>query len=210
MAVKKLKVALSEAANTADGISASGTVPITYADTVWEDMRIIPSAFDFAGSADPNLISWQPAGSGTTFKAWEFTTSDEAFVLVQMPHSYKVGSDVYIHIHWTPHSRGTAESGKTVKWAVDYSWANIGSAFGASAKIALTDTCTGTNHLHEMTPTSAIAGATKGISSMLILRIFRDTGDSWATNTANNNPILLEVDLHYELDTAGSSTETAK
>lgn len=179
-------------------------------DTSWDDLRIVPSAFDFAGSADPNLVSWQPSGGGATFKAWEFTTSDEAFFLCQLPHSWRLGSDLKAHIHWTPGARGTAEADKTVAWKLDISAASIGAVFPASSTLDLTDTCTGTNHLHEISPSVTLSGAGLGLSAMLMCRIYRHTGDSWATNTAGNCPILLEVDFHYEVDAFGSDSELSK
>ena len=56
----ELKDALSNGLNTAEGISASGEEPITYEDTVWDDLRIVPGAFSFGGSSDPTLRDWQP------------------------------------------------------------------------------------------------------------------------------------------------------
>lgn len=210
MANKKLADALNEEVNVSKTIKCSATTPIEYTDTVWEDLRIVPSAFDFAGSADPNLVSWQPGGSGTTFKAWEFAPSDEAFFTMQLPHAWKEGTDLKCHIHWTPQKRGNEENGKTVAWKLNYSWANRDAAFVASAVIDMTDACSGTDHLHEMSVEATITGAGKTISSMMICRIFRDAGDTWATNTTGNLPLLLEVDFHYQIDVAGSVSSTSK
>jgi hypothetical protein len=214
MAKKQLKVALSEAANTADGIVASGVTPITYNNTVWEDIRILPSAFDFAGTGDPTLVDWQPAGSGTTFKVWQFALDNQGFFTVQVPHSYKLGTDIYCHVHWTPGTRGNEEAANVVAWKLDYSWANINSNFGASATIDMSDACDGTDHKHQMSPDIVIDGHTvaKGISSMLVCRLYRHdvAGDTWAGTNSGQRPILLEVDFHFEVDTAGSALITTK
>ena len=53
-------------------------------------------------------------------------------------------------------------------------------------------------------------GSGKNISSMLICRVYRDTGDTWATNTAGNCPILLEIDFHFPIDALGSASVSAK
>lgn len=84
-------------------------------EPVWDDVRIVPSSFDFAGNHDPVIVNFQPGGSGTTFKVWEFALDDEAFFSVQLPHGYKVGSDIKAHIHWTPGARGNEEIGKAVR-----------------------------------------------------------------------------------------------
>lgn len=214
MAKKRLRTALSEAANTADGILASGATPITYSATVWDDLRILPSAFDFAGSGDPSIVTWQPGGSGATFRVWEFQLDDQGFFTCQIPHTYKLGTDIYCHVHWTPGTRGNEEGTNAVAWKLDYSWANINGVFGASATIDMTDACQSTDHAHLMSPDAVIDGhtAAKGISSMLVCRIYRHdvAGDTWAGTASGQLPILLELDFHYEIDTAGSATISAK
>jgi len=177
--------------------------------TVWEDMRILPSQFDRPGVTDPTIQNWQPAGSGTTFKVWCFNQTQAGYFTVQLPHSYKEGSNISAHVHWTPKDRGVAENTKTVAWKMDYSWANIDGTFGASATIDMTDTCTGTNDKHKMTPGATIVGTSKTISSMLVCKIYRDAGDTWVGTTANG-PALLELDFHYEINSIGSKTISSK
>lgn len=173
----------------------------------WEDNRIVPGFFQFAGSNDPTQIGWQPGGSGATFQVYEFDASDEVFFTVQMPHNYKEGSDLKAHVHWTPGTNGNEENTKTVAWKLDYSWSNIGAAFGASATVDMTDTCSGVDHQHELSPSATISGSGKTISSMLVCRLYRDTGDTWAGSTG---PLLLEFDLHYQINSIGSVQETSK
>jgi hypothetical protein len=197
------------------GVQVTGDTTLLTGDhvrlenVVWDDLRIVPSAFDFAGGRDPALADWRPGGSGTTFKVWEFTTNDQAFFTCQIPHSYKPGTSLKPHVHWTPGDRGTAETVKTVAWKLDYAVANIDGTLDASANVDLTDTCTGTNDKHEISLSGTIPGTGLTISAMLVCRIYRDAGDSWATNTAGNCPILLEIDFHFEIDRLGSDNETS-
>lgn len=189
---------------------ADGTYVMNGNATVWDDLRIVPGAFDYAGTGDPVLIDYQPGGSGTTFKVYSFQASQQAFFTVQIPHNYKEGSSIYCHTHWTPGTRGNEEDGKTVAWKLDYSWASINGNFGASTTADMTDTCDGTDHKHQMSPDIEIVGTGKGISSMLICRVFRDAGDSWVGTTAAQSPIFLEIDFHYMLDTVGSRAQSSK
>ena len=188
----------------------AGHGDIDYLDETWDDLRIVPGAFQFAGSADPTLSAWQPTGAGATFQVYEFTNADEVFFSIQMPHKYVQGSDLKPHIHWTPRARGVAESGKTVAWKLDYTIADVDENFIASATVDLTDTCSGVNEKHEITVSETIVGTNLLISHMIIGRIYRDAGDSWATNTPGNRPVLLEFDIHYQLDTIGSQNEVSK
>ena len=188
----------------------AGHGDIDYLEETWDDLRIVPGAFQFAGSSDPTLSAWQPTGAGATFQVYEFTNADEVFFSIQMPHKYVQGSDLKPHIHWTPRARGVAESGKTVAWKLDYTIADVDENFIASATVDLTDTCSGVNEKHEITVSETIVGTNLLISHMIIGRIYRDAGDSWATNTPGNRPVLLEFDIHYQLDTIGSQNEVSK
>ena len=213
-------VSFGDVMRTGDGgttdyteFEADGTMEFNGAATVWDDMRIVPGAFSFPGTADPTLESWQPAGSGTTFKVYKFKKNDEVQASVQLSHGYKEGSDVYFHVHWTPADRGIAEGTALVGWKVDYSWANIDGTFGASATVDLSDACQSTDDDHLMTPDVLVSGTGKTISSIFELRIYRsDTGadDTWAGGTGAQSPALLEFDIHYEKDTVGSRLTLTK
>ena len=179
----------------------------------WDDIRIIPGAFDFPGVADPTLVAYDVNGSGTSVYLYEFAKNDTASFTVQVPHTYQQGENIYVHVHWTPGANGAGENGVTVGWKVVYSWANIDGAFGNPATADCSDACAGTNHLHQMTPDVSITGTGKTISSMLLCNITRtDTGadDTWAGSGTGNLPLLLEVDFHIPIDTPGSRTSSAK
>lgn len=180
---------------------------------VWDDLRIVPGAFQFTGSSDPTLSSWQPGGSGAVFRVYKFQKNNEVFALVQMPHTYKEGTDLLFHIHWTPCNRGVAESGNKVGWKVDYSIANIDGVFGSSLTVDLSHTCSGVDDKHELTSSVVVPGTGLTISHIAILRIYRsDTGadDTWAGTLAAQSPAILEFDIHFQIDTMGSRQELVK
>ena len=102
------------------------------------------------------------------------------------------------------------ESGNTVAWKLDYTWANIGTVFPSSSNIDLSDICTGLDDYHEMSAEVDITGTGKGISSMLQCRIYRDTGDTWSSVVPGQLPLLLEFDIHYQIDTIGSRQSAIK
>lgn len=181
-------------------------------EVVWDDLRIVPSTFDFPGVSDPTLVAYQPGGSGVTFQVYEFQKGDYAYFSCQVPHGYKEGADIKFHIHWTPGTRGNEEAGKAVAWGIDYSWCNVTGTFAASAALDLTDTVTGTDHYHEITPDVSATGTGKTISSMLLCRIIRNNvaGDTWVGTASGQLPILLEVDIHIPHDTVGSRTSLTK
>lgn len=215
-------IAIDAAGNTY--IGDGGTTNYTHIDSggrlllggtaqTWEDIRIVPGAFQFPGVADPTLQSWQPGGAGATYKVYKFLINDEVHFTCQIPHNYKEGSDLKPHLHWTPCDRGNEENGNTVGWKIDYSWANTDAAFVSSATIDLSDACSGIDDQHELTDSGTITGTNKTISSVLQIRLYRsDTGadDIWVGATAALSPAILEFDLHYEVDSLGSDLELVK
>ncbi len=192
---------------------AGGEVTLHGTAKTWDDIRIVPGAFQFAGVSDPTLESWQPGGAGATFKVYKFKKDDEVFFTCQVPHNYLEGSDLLPHLHWTPGDRGNEENGATVGWKIDVSWANRGVVFPASETISLSDACTGTDDLHEKTASGNMSGTNKTISGVIQGRLYRsDTGadDTWAGAIAAQSPIILEIDFHYEIDGLGSDLERTK
>ena len=188
-------------------IDCGANKTIELAQIVWDDVRIGIGSFDRPGISDPAIIAYQPTGAGLSIYLYEFALNDIASFVVQLPHKYKEGEDIYVHAHWTPGPNGVAESGNFVGWKVDYSWANVDGTFSAVSTADLSDVCDGTDDKHQMTPEVLIDGTGKTISSMLICNIRRtDTGadDTWAGTGAGNLPILLEVDFHFPIDTIGS------
>ena len=186
---------------------ADGTLKFVGDATVFDDMRIIPGSFDRPGISDPAYITYDVNGGGTSTYLTEWAVNDIASFTVQLPHSYHEGEDLDVHLHWTPGPNGAGENGATVGWKIQYSWANIDGTYGNMIEADLSDACDGTNHKHQMTPTVAIMGSGKTMSSVLVCNITRtDTGadDTWAGVGAGNLPMLLEVDFHFPKDTIGS------
>ena len=192
-------------------IDENGNMTLHGDATVWDDIRIVPSIWDVPGLKDPDQISYQPTGVGASFTVYGFAKDDQGWFTIQMPHSYKEGSTMYAHVHWTPGSRGNEEVGHVVQWRLDYTFASINGTFPASQTIGMPDTCDGLDDKHQMTPEVAISGTGIGISSQMIGRIYRynHASDTWA-GVAPNLPLFLEFDIHYEIDALGSKTSSAK
>jgi hypothetical protein len=131
---------------------------------------------------------------------------NEVFFTLQMPHSWKEGSDIYPHVHWVPES--DLGVGEAVEWGLEYTWASIGSTFGDTTIISsdvpeIPNPTTGT---HELTRLGTIDGSGETLSSMIVCRVFRDgVSDNYSGNAG-----LMEIDFHYEIDTIGSRQEFIK
>lgn len=189
----------------------SKTILINEDGIIWDDLRIVPGAFQFLGSGDPTLQDW--VMDSKTFKVYTFVKNDAVYASCQMPHSYKEGSDLRFHIHWTPKDRGSEESGNLVGWKVDYSIADVMGNFVSAGIADLSDACSGEDDRHEISASVNVDGTGLHISHVIMLKIYRsDTGtdDTWVGTTSAQSPAILEFDIHFQKDQVGSLQETSK
>lgn len=204
----KLKIGDSAGGNYIEIDLTLGTLRLIGDATSWDDLRVAASVVK-PGVTAPNYKSFGPSGSLQALM-FEAGHHDEVHFEVQMPHSWKEGSNIYPHVHWTP---TTADAGNVV-WQLEYSWANINGTFGAPGNMATAATAAGgTAWVHKMTAlvesgNAYISGAGKTISSMLVCRLHRNSNSG--SDTLNKDVAFLEIDFHYEVDSFGSDTESVK
>lgn len=199
----------TKVANRSGSLTIDSGETLTFVDTVWDDLRIPGEALGRAASA-PELATFGPSGS---LQAYTFDgddagglTLEQVYFSIQLPHNYKQGTAIYPHVHWTPTTAGTGN----VEWFLEYSWSNRTDAFTAPLTISGVGAASGAAWTHTMTNigTMPIDGTGKTISSMLECRLYRDPADEHDTYAAD--AAILEFDVHYEIDSCGSSSETAK
>ncbi len=132
---------------------------------------------------------------------------DELFVhfTIQMPHSWKEGTDV------TPNIRfifNTDEVGTHVRWKIAYSWANIGENFNVPAyTYGLSDAANNDSLKHQIVKFPSISGIGKKMGSILLCYLSRDSDilDDYV-----GTAIFVSANILYEKDTPGSTSEWVK
>jgi len=184
--------------NTWRQMVASGILSET---SVWDDIRVSLVA------RNNNTSATFSAFAGSNLYAWDFngTSVDGLYFEVQMPHSWKQGTTIYPHVHWATATGGSATN---VTWALDYEWKNIDQVFtGSVTTISTSVTASTTAFTQQITNIgSGITDATKVISSIMMCRLYRDG----SADANNNDAFLLAFDIHYEIDSRGSSQITTK
>jgi hypothetical protein len=191
---------------TSDVLGNVSVNEITYRDTYWDDLKIDIGGFRTVGGSAPTELVWL-----TNLRIYEFNAAEELHFETQLPHNYKEGTDLKVHVHWTPHTRGVAENGNTVNWRAEITAQPINGTFTAGTVYDMTATCDGVNHKHlRQAATADLSGSSLTVSSVLVGRVYRLAGDTWATNTATNRPALLSLDFHYEIDSPGTRQELTK
>lgn len=184
-----------------------GSLP-SYAGAAGWDDTMQPALSVRLGATAPDDCNF--VGDATLVKALCFTgttsaTDEEVHFTIQIPHGYKVGSDLYPHVHWAPTSTGAGN----VVWQLEYTVSEIGGTFGAASTEACTATAAGgTAWVHKISGCTTISDAGLGISSIMYGRLFRDpdnAGDTYEADAA-----LLGFDIHYYSDTTYSTQPTSK
>ena len=196
---------------------ADGTIVLEGAATVWDDFLVNPDATSRGGSKAP---VWG-GSSGNPFKnnssqgvfLWMFSasTEQEVYFTVQLPHKYKVGTDIYPHVHWTT-ATGTPTRTNVV-WGLEYTVIKIGGSFPSTTLSTGNSIISGIASIagtgqHLITSLPAISGSNIDISTIIVCRLYRATAD--ANDTFANEVGLLSMDFHYQIDTEGSRSEYIK
>lgn len=171
---------------------------------VWEDIRVPISAVRLgpAGNPNPELL-YGGLVLGFEYQA-NVVNEERVYFVAQIPHSYKEGTNITPHVHWAPETDDDA----TARWALTYTWTNIGDTVGAPATIYVNQAINGNADDHLLTEFAQLDGTGKSISSILVCTLTRNSSD--AADTFDDDAYLMEFDFHYQMDTVGSRQELLK
>ena len=196
---------IGSSANNSE-FESDGTLKFNGDATVWTDYVTPLTKATFGGAAnDPTLtkIFDDGAGSGGVW-ALVFGDGDEVLVTVQMPHSWKLESTIFPHIHIVCLTDVTPTDHFAIEF--EYTWCDQDEDFAANTTLETIDeidTGINTQYKHQLVniPTAGIDGTGHTLSSILMCRIKRVAAstDNYAGGIA-----ILDFDVHYEIDTVGS------
>lgn len=171
----------------------------------WEDlpMRLIAVG---VGASKP---TWD-----TTNLGWVFTdappNNQQMQFISQMPHSWILGVEVEIHIHWALLDDDGAAN-EDVKWDVQFRVNETGDIIGAFPAMTENTVDVSGYLQNELLYTDLADIDMSGIaesSAIVEVILERDTAD--AADDHPHDVILKELDVHFQLDQPGSIGETTK
>jgi len=165
----------------------------------WEDLRFPVQAINPPGlPGDPSI----EAGSGMFM--FSASATNTLMGAAQMPHSWKTGSLIAPHVHWTPTDTGAGN----VLWRWEYKLVPIGSAIPSGyTPVDAVAAAGGVADKHLITKFGLVS--TGGSLSLMILwKLSRIGGD--VADTYGSEARLLEFDIHYQIDSLGSGEEMEK
>lgn len=175
----------------------------------WDDLRFPASAVrQNPVTTKPDFGVWR--GNVRTF-LFDGTSNEEVHFNAQLPHGFKFGTKLEFHVHWAPMTAPT--NGQTVIWYLEYTLAERMNAFPATTTVGPGTTTFSGNSQYDHATTEVVTAAVgidtslwKSVSGMLSCRLYRDA----ANDTYNDEVAFLEADFHYQVDSAGSTSEFVK
>ena len=193
-------------------IDKGGRLTFNGTATYWKDIAPYSVATG-SGPSAPALAQYGTTGH-YLYKFADNHGTDEALTIAfQMPHEWKIGSDVHFHVHVIPSANGSAGNNQVI-FRASYQWVNIDGSFSTTTNTDLDTTFTvgaSDGNAHKLWEPSALSGSGKTLSGGLVITLTRlsktnpggadnYTGDVW----------LLFTDCHCECDAVGSADETSK
>jgi hypothetical protein len=188
-------------------VEADGTLVFAGAATVWDDVNTGVAA---AKTSSANVPDWTPFTANTN--AYVFKVDDYADLsTIEIPHGYKEGTDIEVHLHIATNGTNNATERK-VKYTAYYTYGipdNGANQFSAEGSLTAELTIPA-NQLDKSVyylSLGTISGTNLKVGTQLKLRFKRVTG----TGTEPiNGPFLGQVGVHFQKDTVGSRTISAK
>lgn len=167
----------------------------------WDDLQVQMAALRLPSASYPSWLGYK----GCEVLNFSASQTNTVYFSVQLPHTYKEGTDVKVHIHIAQ----TSNLSGTVALKLTYSWANVGEDFPSSTNEQLTyNIPINKADEHITIPLATLTGTGKKISSMILCSFSRE--GALAEDTFASTINLLGIDFHYEKDSLGSLNEWTK
>jgi len=189
---------------TAADVNEIKSVVNANAIDTWDDV-VIPVQSTYKPQADPPTVGYYRNGI-----IYEFNTDDTIYFTIQLPHGYKVGSDVGIHFHFLISDAIADGTSYEPEFELSYNVAEINGDFNAadgvnpSSKVLAGPISEDTHMIWDMLDIS-YASYPMSLSSLILCKL-QLIGKDGYPGTIN----ILSVDAHVLKDTIGSSSETSK
>jgi len=186
-------------------IEADGTVAFKGAATVWKDINLGGAIFTQPAASIPDVDEFKDLnGDDTGIPTYAFAIGEKVTGVFEMQHDYKEGSAITFHVHW----QGIAAPSGTdyVKWELTYTIGRDATVLQVPATIS-GESAYDTQYEVVRTDLTAISDATLNIGDQVAFTLERvaAAGDAYA-----GDALMFTLGIHYEVDTVGSRTISAK
>jgi hypothetical protein len=152
-----------------------------------------------SGPSEPVLQNFR---NGVYLYSFSSDVVQEAFAMAHIDHDYKLGSELFPHMHWTTDTTNTG----TVRWGMEYTWArrfdDTGvTEFGPTNTIYVEQSAQNVAYRHyvaQPTVGNGIDGTGMNIDTVILIRVFRDA--EHVNDTYPDSVYGITFDLHYQCE----------
>jgi len=178
-------------------------------DGLWDDMRV-PAQEIITIPGPPSEPLFAPfiddgVGSEGTYALW-FDIGNQVWFNLQVPHTWKTGTDLFPHVHWS--NDGTPGE---ITWELEYVMATPFTLFPPVSTVMPSDVDFVLGpYFHQVTGFPApIFGGGFGLSTMILCRLQR-IPSLGAGPDVPGLIAMLEIDFHYQVNDMGSVSPFSK
>jgi len=178
-------------------IDKTGLLKLHGDATVWKDVFFPQAPPKTTGAGNPSLVSWNG-----NLRGYAYSVNDaHDFDPQEFPHDGKQGATTGSwHIHWI--NRTNVGATRAVKFQLEFSQANPSGVFPAATTVSVeaeipANTAANTHYLTHISNFTTL-----NIASQMFVRLKRIAP---AGTAPADDPVIIGVHYHYELDQMGSS-----
>jgi hypothetical protein len=124
-----------------------------------------------------------------------------------MPHDYAMGTNLYIHVHWS--HTGTLVTGGSTTWGFElmYARGHDQAAFPAPITVSVSQNASTTQYQHMIAEGLASTPGGSGVllnttdlevDGLIQCRLFLDSNDITVSGGLVPDPFIHMVDIHYQ------------
>jgi hypothetical protein len=186
---------------------------LVLAKVVYNDANVGSLVLQTGGTLPGIVEILDNDGDATGIYTRGFAVGEQGSGVIEVPHDYKEGTNLIFHIHWG--IQGAPAGGTdNVQWQLTYSVSRDANTFPDSTAATAVQVAVTTQYQWVRTDLATITGATGGVDggnikigdqvNFTLVRIAA-TADEYG-----GEALMATLGFHYQCDTAGSRTISAK
>jgi len=170
-------------------------------DYGWHDLP----AVSFIDPASLNQPSYAAYIGGLS--ELQFAETDEMLCRFHIPHDYAIGTDIFIHVHWSHNSTLVTGGSVTFGWEATYTKGHDQGAFPATKIVSVAQNASLVQYQHMIAETAlSVTGGSVSqldtadieVDGLILSRFYVDSNDITVSGGAVPNPFIHFIDLHYQ------------
>lgn len=124
-----------------------------------------------------------------------------------LPHDYALGTDIFVHVHWSHNSAVVTGGSATWKFEASYSKGHNQEVFGNNKLVALVQDANTNAYFHQIAETAmSVSGGSSTnfdtdaleVDGNILSTLSLDSNDIETSNASVVNPFVHHIDIHYQ------------